>query len=416
MNSPLRSLRSVGDFKGDGRIDLVAGSLSSNSVSVLLNTGGGAFSVPVTYPVIGSVRCIAVGDFNGDGIPDLAVLNGPGNSFSILDVSILVGNGDGTFQPALSFGASNVFDLQFAIADLNGDGSPDIAVGISLLFNKPADAAANLAPSIVAFGNTAVGASSTPQTVTLTNTGSAALTISGITIAGPQSSEFKETNTCATGIASGANCSIAITFSPAATGSQSATLSVADNAGHSPHAVALSGTGISLGLGPSNPSATVAAGQTASYTLSIGGGAFSGTVTLTCTGAPESTTCSVPGNESVSATTPSTFTVAVTTTAPVTAAARVPSSSPHYRWLWALALVGIVVPPGSGQRRTSRALRGLPILLLLLLVCSCGGSGSSGSSMCAACSPGTPAGKYTVTVTATSGAMNQSLPLTLIVQ
>jgi len=395
----------VGDFNGNGRIDLVAGSSSSNSVSVLLNTGGGAFSV-ATYPVLGNVTYVGVGDFNGDGIPDLAVLNNQ------VDISILVGNGDGTFQPAVSFGTGDAADTQFAIADLNGDGSPDIAVGNSLLFNRPAGPAASLAPSQAAFGNIAVGSPSGPQTVTLTNTSPSAVTISGVTITGPQSSEFAETNTCTIGIAVGANCTIAITFTPAAAGSRSATLSVADNTAHSPQAVALSGTGMSLGLGSSNLSATIAAGQTASYTLSIGGGAFSGTATLTCAGVPTAANCSLPASENVSATMPSTFTVSVTTTAPTTAA-RIPSSFPHSGWLWTMALVGIVILPGSSnRRRTSRLLPGLPIILLLF-ICSCGGTGSN---RCEACSSGTPAGKYTLTVAAASGSMRQSQPLTLIVQ
>jgi hypothetical protein len=395
----------VGDFNGNGRIDLVAGSSSSNSVSVLLNTGGGAFSV-ATYPVLGNVTYVGVGDFNGDGIPDLAVLNNQ------VDISILVGKGDGTFQPAVSFGTGDAANTQFAIADLNGDGSPDIAVGNSLLFNRPAGPAVSLAPSQAAFGNIAVGSPSGPQTVTLTNTSSSAVTISGVTIMGPQSSEFVETNTCGTGIVVGADCTIAITFTPAAVGSRSATLSVADNTAHSPQAVALSGTGMSLGLGSSNPSATIAAGQTASYTFSIGGSAFSGTATLTCTGVPTAANCSLPASENVSATTASTFTVTVTTTAPTTAA-RVPSSFRHSGWLWAMALVGTVILPGSSsRRRTSRLLLGLPIILLLF-ICSCGGTGGN---RCEACSTGTPAGKYTLTVAATSGPMSQSQPLTLIVQ
>jgi hypothetical protein len=404
----------VGDFKGDGNIGIVAGNSSSNIVSVLLNTGGGVFSAPVTYPVVGPVVYVAVGDFNGDGIPDLAILNSISVvPIAITDVSILVGNGDGTFQPAVSFGTSNFSDTQFAIADLNGDGSPDIAVGNSLLFNRPASPAATLAPSLVAFGNTAVGSPSAPQTVTLNNTSSAALTISGITITGPQSSEFKETNTCGTGIAAGANCTIAITFTPAAVGSGSATVNVADNAAHGLHAVGLRGTGVSLGLGASSPSATVPAGQTAKYTLSIGGGGFSGTVTLACSGVPPAAKCTVPASENVSPTTPTTFPVTVVTMGPATAAAHPPSAFPRSGWPWTLALVGIVILPISGWRRTSRLLSGLPILLLLIFICSCGGSSSHN---CGTCSSGTPPGKYTVIVTATSGSMSQSLPLTLIVQ
>lgn len=126
----------VGDFNGDGLPDLVAGNSSSNIVSELFNAKGGSFLPPNTYPVIGQVLDLAVADFNGDGIPDVAVLNDAG--VGTLDVSILFGNSDGlAFLPALSFGVTNLSDTQFAIADLNGDLKPDIAVGNSLLFNGP---------------------------------------------------------------------------------------------------------------------------------------------------------------------------------------------------------------------------------------------------------------------------------------
>jgi hypothetical protein len=67
---------------------------------------------------------LAVGDFNGDGKPDLAVGN-----WSFRDISILLGNGDGTFQPQITFG-SNLSSDYLAAGDFNGDGKTDLAVGI----------------------------------------------------------------------------------------------------------------------------------------------------------------------------------------------------------------------------------------------------------------------------------------------
>ncbi len=82
----------VGDFNGDGHLDLAVTNYSDNTVVVLLGNGNGTFTSQVTYPVGNSPTSVAVGDFNGDSKPDLAVANGYDAT-----VSILLGNGDGTF-------------------------------------------------------------------------------------------------------------------------------------------------------------------------------------------------------------------------------------------------------------------------------------------------------------------------------
>jgi uncharacterized repeat protein (TIGR01451 family) len=112
----------VGDFNGDGRPDLVAGSVTSDTVSILLGTGTGAFgavasAVAGLYP-----RAVAIGDLNGDGRPDLAVANSTSNT-----VSILLGTGTGTFGAATAF-AAGTGPYSVAVGDLNGDGRSDLAV------------------------------------------------------------------------------------------------------------------------------------------------------------------------------------------------------------------------------------------------------------------------------------------------
>jgi hypothetical protein len=97
----------MGDFNGDGIPDLaVANGAAANGagVSVLLGNGDGTFQHAVTYPA-GTFfpECVAVGDFNGDGVPDLAVANA-GTQYAGT-VSILLGNGDGTFRPAVNYAA-----------------------------------------------------------------------------------------------------------------------------------------------------------------------------------------------------------------------------------------------------------------------------------------------------------------------
>ena len=503
----------VGDFNHDGKLDLATANSTSNTVSILLGNGDGTFGTATNLPVGGTPTLIAVSDFNGDQKGDIAAFN---NSWE--DVSILLGNGDGTFQPAESFGTFGFGDL--AIADFNGDGTPDLAVGgfpISILFNRPAGPDVILNPSAVAFGNLIPGVPSTVRTVTLNNLGRSALTISSLTVTGPQSKEFTESNSCgssvyagdgctiglifiaaSTGVRSGTlnitdnapgspqtvvlsgtgafpaasltptsltfpsqdvgtisapqvitfsntgvtavtlsqisysgdfsetngcgttlpvggACAISVTFIPTAAGNRTGLLSVADNATGSPQTVKLSGVGASLGLSLASggsASATVPAGQTANYNLSIGGSGVSGTATLTCTGAPMGADCSVPTSMSLSATLASIFKVTVSTTSRTTATLA-PSRSQRSPWFWAVAIFGVIFLPRPVRKRSALSVaRTLPFLLLLFL-CSCGGGSSSSPQS----NPnGTPAGTYQLAVNATSGSQIQSISLTLTVQ
>ena len=111
----------VGDFNGDGIPDLVTTDQSSNTVSVLLGAGDGTFQP--ARPLLAGNRpfFVAVGDFNGDGISDLAIANYGENT-----VSILLGVGDGTFQPAQDF-AAGYDPSSVVVGDFNNDGIPDLA-------------------------------------------------------------------------------------------------------------------------------------------------------------------------------------------------------------------------------------------------------------------------------------------------
>jgi hypothetical protein len=399
----------AGDLNHDGNLDLVVSNSSSNYISVLLGKGDGTFSAPVNINVGSSPTWIAISDFNLDGKQDIAVLN-PGWG----DIAILLGNGDGTFQAAQYFGTGGYSLGSFTVGDLNGDGAPDIAnTGILLLLNQAAVPGAVLSSRTVAFGNQGMGIPSSAQTVTVSNTGAAALNIASITISGAQSSDFAEMNNCGTTLAIGANCTVSITFTPSALGTRTANIQIADNAYNTPQIIGVGGVGIpTLKLGVasgSSGSATVPAGQPASYTLAIGGGGLGGTATLTCTGAPKGATCSVPASVNVNAASASTFTVSVTTT-PRTLAA-LPSDTLRTGW-WAIAIFGFVILPGA-VRRGRWTLRLLP-LALLLMIGSCGGGNSSSGPQP---NPnGTPVGTSILTVTATSGSTSQSIPLTLNVQ
>jgi hypothetical protein len=104
--------------------------------------------------------------------------------------------------------------------------------------------AATIFPTNGAFGSVTVGSSSGTSVFSLVNTGDQNLVISSISIVGTNASSFSESHTCLTNLASNANCSISITFTPASAGALSATLQVADNAPGSPQAISLSGTGL----------------------------------------------------------------------------------------------------------------------------------------------------------------------------
>jgi dienelactone hydrolase len=103
-----------------------------------------------------------------------------------------------------------------------------------------------IVPYSLNFGTVVVNAKSSPRSVTLTNTGTAALSITGIMITGTNSADFSQTNTCDTSVGAGMTCDITAVFAPKARGLRSATISIADSSTDSPQQVSLSGTGFSI--------------------------------------------------------------------------------------------------------------------------------------------------------------------------
>jgi hypothetical protein len=278
----------AGDFNRDGNLDLAtAGSFGSGaSVNILLGNGNGTFQQGASYPGGTVPTSIAVADLNGDHKLDLAIANSEGGS-----VSVFLGNGDGTFQSAIQNPAP--FPNSVVIADVNGDHKPDLVAangefpagaevflgngdgtfqagtiypaGTALYYATTGDFNGDQKKDLVVadhrfndvvvllntgtvsfspttplnFREQAVGTTSPPQTVTLTNTGAATLKISSMKTTG----QFGVTSTCGSTLPTGENCAISATFSPKSKGEKSGTVTVNDSASPKPMVIELLGTG-----------------------------------------------------------------------------------------------------------------------------------------------------------------------------
>jgi hypothetical protein len=152
--------------------------------------------------------------------------------------SSLASGANCTLMVAFAPATTGIQNGTLAISD-NSSGSPQ-TVALSGTGTAAPMPQLVITPLSLAFGSQTVGTTSSQQPATLSNTGDAPLQIQSITA----STGFAATNSCGTSLAPGASCTLLITFSPVAAGSQSGTLSISDNASGSPQTVALSGIGI----------------------------------------------------------------------------------------------------------------------------------------------------------------------------
>jgi hypothetical protein len=184
------------------------------------------------------------GDFNGDGKVDLAVTN-----LDTSQVSVLLGNGDGTFQDPVDW-TTLASPYSLAIGDFNSDGSLDIAVGYESGGTTSAllQSTVNLSAPNLTFGTQTVHTTSNGQSVTLTNSGSTTLTISGVKAAG----NFSQSNTCGGRVTVGASCTITVTFTPTKKGVQTGTITIIDSANPNTQTISLTGSGTVVSLSPTS--------------------------------------------------------------------------------------------------------------------------------------------------------------------
>jgi hypothetical protein len=487
---------SLVDLNSDGKLDLVetltTHSPSLTSVQVALGNGDGTFANPISVLQQGGVQCgcaVFVADFNHHNRPDLAVaypeglttvLNTsgppapdfllsttgpspspvkPGSAATFTVTLTSVGGFTGSVALACT-GLPSGANCSFAPSSVSSPGSSTLTITtasstpvgtypvtvkgssssitntvvVTLAVATSAGATtANLAPNSLAFAQQAISASSSPQTVQLTNTGGAALAISSVSISGTNAGDFGQTNSCtsASPLAAGANCQISVTFKPTGMSSRTASLSVSSNATGSPQIVSLSGSGPDFSVSSgSTTTATVMPGQTATYNLSVAPLAgFNQTVTLTCSGAPALTTCTIsPSSVQLNGTATVIPTVTITTTAPMSGLGLpLPRGNRFIGQRPQLLLVGIatmlLIAMLRTRKRNSRPYWATPLaftalLLLAATLSSCGGGSSSGSTRPPS-SAGTAAGTYTITVTGSAGtgsAATHAISFTFVVQ
>jgi FG-GAP-like repeat len=277
----------VGDVNGDGKLDLIAADSAVNGgtpgVSVLFGNGNGTFKSEVEYAVGSDPESVALGDFDGDGRIDMAVAD-MGNSSSqvfVLSASAIFADQlVGTTSPAhpVTLGNYGTQTLQISsivaspiVFSQTNNCASSIPPGgyctidvtfaptqrgprtgtVSITDNAPdspqkvylagAGTVVALDPPSLSFACSLNGnrCPPPPQPTTLTNTGSTALTISKITIAGQY---FSETNNCPARLDPNKACTITVEFNPKSFGALNGTVFVFDNGGGSPQQVALSGT------------------------------------------------------------------------------------------------------------------------------------------------------------------------------
>ncbi len=403
----------------------------STNQTVLLNGTGLGAGTPqaVLSPVSVSFGSITTGTTSA---AQTVTLSNPGTAaLSITSISITGTNlaqfaQTSTCGASLAIGSSCTISVTFtpaavasysaaiSVAD-NATGSPQ-TVSLTGSGIAPAAPQAVLSPASLPFGSLTTGTTSAAQTVTLSNPGTAALSITGISITGANTAQFAQTSNCGASLAAGASCVISITFTPSAVASYSAAISVADNATGSPQSVPLTGAGVSppptdFSIGASNSPQTVARGTNVQYpiTLTPLGGAFSSVITLSTSGLPTGATASFSPATVTPGGNPGNSTLTVTTSNIASLSAPHFGSSRSGGQGAVIALALLLLPWIKAKRMRQSRARLLSAAVLLVGTIGLWGCGSGGF---AAHSQQT----YILTVTGTSGSTQHATTVTLTVK
>ena len=241
----------VGDFNGDHKLDLATFALGPDPIQILLGNGDGTFQFGASYTAAFPAS-ITTADVNGDGKLDLLFLN---TIFSngTSQLTVMLGNGDGTFQPSVSYGSFDNYSPDLAVGDFNRDHQSDVVIAdyfgnaVDVLLNTGVVSFSPTTP--ISFTPQLLGSTSTPQSVTLTNTGKTVLSITSKQVSAPF--KFASGTTCGSTVGPGAKCTLSVIFHPTTLGLKSGLLTLNDNASSKPQVIELSGTGTTLTVVPS---------------------------------------------------------------------------------------------------------------------------------------------------------------------
>lgn len=314
-----------------------------------------------------------------------------------------------TFTPSTTAGESATLVITVMITEGGVTTSQAFDVALSGT-GSAATPGVGLSPTSLAFGGQLLTTTSAAKTVTLTNTGTAALTINSIAASG----DFAETSTGASAcpispatLAAGANCTISVTFAPTAVGARNGTLTITDNAGGSPHTVPLSGTGWDFTVTAAT-SVPVQSGKSATFNITMTPlGGFNQAVALACTGAPMKSSCTV----APTSVTASDGVTAQTATATFTAHAMTPLLHPttpapplSWRQIVPVMLAIFLLMMLFTARRLRTRLGMVTVILILAALAGCSGS-----------SNGTKTGSYSISITGTSGSVTKTAAVTITV-
>jgi hypothetical protein len=306
-----------------------------------------------------------------------------------------------TFTPSAPAKLNETAALVFTDSDVNSPQS------VSLSGSAPVPAV-GLSPTSLSFGGQLLTTTSAAQTVSLMNTGTAALTINSIAASG----DFAETST-GTGacpispatLAAGASCTISVTFAPTATGARPGTLTITDNAGSGTQTVSLTGTGWDFAL--TAPATTsVKGGSTGSFQVTVTPlGGFNQAVALTCTGAPLKSTC-VVAPTSVTATdgtTPQNATVTIDAKGMMVPPPATPIRPVSVRQVVPLLLAVTLLFLLFTTRRLRTRLGMATVVLILIALAGCNNYN------------GPKKGTTNLTITATSGSVSKTKTVALTI-